>query len=147
MAKKIEKARKTAESAGVNLFINARTDVYLAEIGSPESRVGETIDRAARYRDAGADGIFVPALSEPSAIKAIVPEVKMPVNVMAYPDLPPANELQKLGVKRLSSGTAIPQMIWSRVEELAKGFLATGHSKSLFNNSMAYGKLQKLFTR
>src|ERR1051326_2616860 len=70
LAKKIETARKTAESAGVNLFINARTDVYLQEIGSPESRVGETIYRAARYRDAGADGIFVPGLSEPSAIRA-----------------------------------------------------------------------------
>jgi 2-methylisocitrate lyase-like PEP mutase family enzyme len=71
----------------------------------------------------------------------------MPVNVMAYPSLPPAKELDKLGVKRLSSGTAIPQMIWSRVAELAEGFLATGDSKPLFNNSMAYGKLQKLFHR
>jgi len=147
LVKKIEKARKAAESAGVNLFINARTDVYLAEIGSPESRVGETIDRAARYRDAGADGIFVPGLCEPSAIKAIVSEVKMPVNVMAYPGLPPAKELKKLGVKRLSSGTGIPQMIWSRVAELAKVFLATGDSKPMFNNSMAYGKLQTLLTR
>ena len=147
LVKKIEKARKAAESAGVNLFINARTDVYLAEIGSPESRVGETIDRAARYRDAGADGIFVPGLYEPSHIKAIVPAVKMPVNVMAYPGLPPAKELRNLGVKRLSSGTGIPQMIWSRVAELAKVFLATGDSKPLFNNSMAYGKLQTLLTR
>lgn len=147
LAKKIEKARKAAESAGVSVFINARTDVYLAEIGSPESRVGETIKRAARYRDAGANGIFIPGLSEPSAIRAIVAEVKMPVNVMAYPGLPPAKELKKLGVKRLSSGTAIPQMIWSRVAELAKGFLGTGDSKPLFNNSMAYGKLQTLFTR
>src|SRR6266404_9635317 len=65
-AKKIEKARNTAESAGVKVFINARTDVYLAEIGSPERRAGETIARAARYRDAGADGIFVPGLSETS---------------------------------------------------------------------------------
>src|SRR6266481_611158 len=118
LAKKIEKARKAAESAGVNLFINARTDVYLAEIGSPESRVGETIDRAARYRDAGADGIFVPGLYELSAIKAIVPEVKMPLNVMAYPGLPSTKDLKKLGVQRLSSGTGIPQMIWSRVAEL-----------------------------
>jgi 2-methylisocitrate lyase-like PEP mutase family enzyme len=139
LARKIEKARKAAESAGVNLFINARTDVYLAEIGGPEGRVEETIKRAARYREAGADGIFVPGLSEPSAVKAIVLEVKMPVNVMAYPGLPPAKELNKLGVKRLSSGTAIPQMVWSRVAELAEGFLATGDSKPLFNNSMAYG--------
>lgn len=147
LARKIEKARKAAESAGVNLFINARTDVYLAELGSPESRLGETIDRAARYREAGADGIFVPGLSEPSAIKAIVAEVKMPVNVMAYPGLPPAKELKKLGVQRLSSGTGIPQTIWNRVAELAKAFLATGDSKPLFNKSMPYGKLQKLFTR
>src|SRR5258706_2165447 len=147
LAKKIEKARQAAESLGVNVFINARTDVYLAEIGAPESRVGETIKRAARYHEAGANGIFIPGLSEPSAIRAIVAEVKMPVNVMAYPGLPPAKELKKLGVKRLSSGTAIPQMIWSRVAELAKGFLGTGDSKPLFNNSMAYGKLQTLFTR
>src|SRR6267154_4238657 len=143
LAKKIEKARNAAERVGVNLFINARTDVYLAEIGSPESRVGETIDRAALYRDAGADGIFVPGLCETSAIRAIVQEVKMPVNVMAYPGLPSAKELKKLGVQRLSSGTGIPQIIWSRVSELAKGFLATGDSKPLFENSMAYAKLQK----
>jgi 2-methylisocitrate lyase-like PEP mutase family enzyme len=147
LAKKIEKARKAAESAGVNVFINARTDVYLAEIGNPESRVGETVERAARYRDAGADGIFVPGLSEPSAIKVIIQEVKMPVNVMAYPDLPPATELKKLGVKRLSSGTGIPQMVWNRVADLATGFLATGDSKPMFKNSMAYSKLQELFTR
>src|SRR6266478_6160972 len=147
LAKKIEKARNTAESVGVSLFINARTDVYLQEIGSPESRVGETIGRAARYRDAGADGIFVPGLCEPSAIKAIVSEIKMPVNVMAYPGLPSANELKKLGVHRLSSGTGIPQMIWNHVAELAKGFLATGDSKPMFKNSMAYSKLQKFFAR
>jgi len=145
LARKIEKARKAAESAGVKLFINARTDVYLAEIGSPESRVGETIARAARYRNAGADGLFVPGLSEPSAIEAIVPEVKMPLNVMAYPGLPSAKELKKLGVRRLSSGTGIPQTIWSSVAELANGFLTTGDSKPLFKTSMPYGKLQGLF--
>jgi 2-methylisocitrate lyase-like PEP mutase family enzyme len=147
LAKKIEKARKAAQSDGVNLFINARTDVYLQEIGSPESRVGETIDRAARYRDAGADGIFIPGLCEPADIKAIVSEIKMPINVMAYPGLPSAKELKKLGVHRLSSGTGIPQMIWNRVAELATDFLATGNSKPMFKNSMAYSKLQELFTR
>src|SRR6266850_3449607 len=146
LAKKIEKARQAAERSGVDVFINARTDVYLAEIGAPENRVGETIERAARYRDAGADGIFVPGLSEASDIKAIAPEIKMPLNVMAVPDLAPAKELKALGVRRLSSGTGIPQTIWSRVAELAKGFLATGSSKPMFENSMPYGKLQKLFT-
>src|ERR1700692_3415898 len=136
LAKKIEKARQAAESLGVNVFIKARTDVYLAEIGSPESLAGETIKRAARYREAGANGIFVPGLSEPADILAMAPEVKMPLNLMAVPDLPDAKELRKLGVRRLSSGTAIPQSIWSRVAELAKGFLATGDSKPMFKDSM-----------
>jgi len=147
LAKKIEHARKAAEGAGINLFINARTDVYLAEIGSPEGRVGETIERAARYREAGADGIFVPGLSERADIEAIVREVKMPVNVMAVPDLPATKELKELGVHRLSSGTGIPQMIWNHVAELAERFLSTGDSKPLFKNSMPYSKLQELFKR
>ena len=147
LAKKIEKVRKAAESLGIDVFINARTDVYLAEIGSPESRVGETIERATRYREAGANGIFVPGLSESADIKAIVPEVKMPLNVMAVPDLPAAKELRKLGVRRLSSGTGIPQSIWGRVAELAKGFLGTGVSTPMFEHSMPYGTLQRLFTK
>src|ERR1700722_333475 len=147
LAKKIEKARQAAENAGVNVFINARTDVFLAEIGSPESRVGETIDRAARYRGAGADGIFIPGLSETSAIKAITSEVKMPINVMSVPDLPSAKELKKLGVRRLSAGTEIAQAVWGGVAELAAGFLATGDSKPMFKNPMAYSKLQSLFLK
>jgi 2-methylisocitrate lyase-like PEP mutase family enzyme len=147
LAKKIETARQAAESLGVNVFINARTDVYLAEIGSPESRVDETIERAARYREAGANGIFVPGLSKPSDIAAIAAEVRMPMNVMAIPDLPNAKELKKLGVRRLSSGTGIPQSVWGRITELAKYFLASGDSKPMFGSSMPYGKLQKLFTK
>jgi 2-methylisocitrate lyase-like PEP mutase family enzyme len=145
LARKIEQARKVAERAGIRLFINARTDVYLREIGTPESRAGETIDRAARYGGAGADGIFVPGLCEPADIKAIVAEIKLPLNVMASPGLPSAKELAQLGVRRLSSGAAIPKLIWNSVAELAKGFLATGDSKPLFKNSMAYPRLQKLF--
>ena len=147
LAKKIENARKAAERARVKVFINARTDVYLAEIGTPESRVGETIKRAARYREAGADGVFVPGLSEASDIKAIVSEVKLPLNVMARPGLPAAKDLKRLGVRRLSSGTGIPQMIWGRITELGKQFLTTGDSKPLFQNSMPYSKLQVLCKR
>src|ERR1700751_5550080 len=75
LAGKIEQARKTADSAGVKLFINARTDVYLNDSESPEKQIQETIARAALYHDASADGIFVPGLCDAEAIKAIVPEV------------------------------------------------------------------------
>ena len=144
---KIEQVRNTADSVGVKLFINARTDVYLNDLGTPESRIDETISRAARYRAAGADGIFVPGLCESAAIKAIVSEVKIPVNVMAWPDLPSANELSKLGVRRLSSGQTISQVLWNHAAELAKKFLETGDSRVVTNSGMAYSKLQSLFVK
>src|SRR5580704_6146088 len=142
---KIEQVRKTADSAGVKLFINARTDVYLNGLGTPESQRDETISRAALYRTAGADGIFVPGLCESAAIKAISSEVKMPLNVMAWPDLPSATELSKLGVRRLSSGAAIAQVLWNHAEELAEKFLKTGDSAIVLKDAMGYSKLQSLF--
>jgi 2-methylisocitrate lyase-like PEP mutase family enzyme len=143
---KIEQIRKAADSAGLKLFINARTDVYLNELGTPESRVKETISRAARYHAAGADGIFVPGLCDAAAIKTIVSEVTMPVNVMAWPGLPTAKELSKLGVRRLSSGQTIAQVIWNHAAELAKGFLETGDS-AIVSGGMGYSKLQGLFAK
>lgn len=144
---KIEQVRKTADSVGVKLFINARTDVYLNDLGTPESRIDETISRASRYQAASADGIFVPGLYEKAAIKAIASETKMPVNVMAWADLPSANELFKLGVRRLSSGQTISQVLWNHAADLAKQFLETGDSQVVANNGMAYSKLQSLFTK
>jgi len=147
LAQKIEQARKLAEKLGVDLFINARTDVYLQEIGSPESRPEETIVRAEKYRNAGANGIFVPGLSESSDIKTVVSGVQMPVNLMAWPDLPSASKLSKLGVQRLSAGVNISTAIWQHVSKLSKKFLETGSSNVLFEENMPYSKLQKLFTR
>jgi hypothetical protein len=59
-------------TVGVKLFINARTDVYLNQVGKPESWVEETISRATKYQAAGADGLFVPGITEASAIRADV---------------------------------------------------------------------------
>jgi 2-methylisocitrate lyase-like PEP mutase family enzyme len=64
----------------------------------------------------------------------MAPEIKMPLNFMAVPDLPPAKELKALGVRRLTAGTGIPQTIWGRVAELAKDFLTTGSSKPMTDN-------------
>jgi 2-methylisocitrate lyase-like PEP mutase family enzyme len=147
LARKIEQARKTAQAAGVELFINARTDVYLNEIGTPESRVQETISRATSYREAGANGIFVPGLFEAAAMKSIALEVQIPLNVMAWPDLPSAEALANLGVRRLSAGGSILQVIWNQAAKLAKQFLQTGDARSVAGEALGYSKLQDLFIR
>jgi 2-methylisocitrate lyase-like PEP mutase family enzyme len=147
LARKIEQVRKTAESAGVKLFINARTDVYLNQVGKPESWVEETISRATKYQAAGADGLFVPGITEASAIRAVADGIKIPLNVMARPGLLAAKELTKLGVRRLSAGGAISQVVWNQAYELAKKFLHSGDSEIVVNDGMSYSKLQGLFTK
>lgn len=121
LAAKIEMVKKTTASLGVDVFVNARTDVFLQAVVPEGQRVKETIIRAGIYRSAGADGIFVPALADPKQIAEIVSAVSMPLNLMAWPGLPNAAELKKLGVRRLSSGSGIPQIVWNHVARLAKG--------------------------
>jgi hypothetical protein len=66
---------------------------------------------------------------------------------MAVPGLADAEALEKLGVRRFSAGSGIAQVLWAKVEELAKGFLETGRSDSLGESSMPYRQLQSLFPK
>ena len=145
---KIEAVKAAAARAGVDLFVNARTDVFLKQLAPPERAVEATIERARRYRTAGCDGIFVPGLAEPAAIRAMVAGVApLPLNVMAYPGLPAAAGLRELGVRRLSAGAAIASAALGRARARASGFLADGRSEALFDETVEYGPTNALFPR
>jgi 2-methylisocitrate lyase-like PEP mutase family enzyme len=145
LAAKIRRVRQVADHAGVKLFINARTDVYLQQLVPEADRLGETVARAVLYKAAGADGLFVPGAAGVDMVSAIATRIDMPLNVMAWPGNPPAAELAKAGVRRISAGSAISQVIWAQVEKMARDFLETGHSEPLSEGLMPYGKLQGLF--
>jgi 2-methylisocitrate lyase-like PEP mutase family enzyme len=141
---KIEAVRGAAVRAGVELFVNARTDVYLRGLAPAERRVAETLARAARYRAAGADGIFVPGVVDPADIRSITSAAQMPLNVMARSGLPPAAALQALGVRRLSSGGDLAEAAFGRVASLAKAFLQSGASEPLIEGAMSYAEINAL---
>ena len=145
MCAKIEHIKRASARLGVNLFLNARTDLYLRGIGAPEGRVAETLARAARYRAAGADGLFVPGLTEENAVRTIAAEAGLPLNLLARAALPTADELQRWGVRRLSAGADIAQSMYSRMSALASDFLRDGDSKPLAADAMAYPQLNALF--
>jgi len=147
LATKIERIKRVAAGKGVNLFVNARTDVYLQGLVPEAERIAETIARAARYRDAGADGIFVPGLVEPAAIRTIAAATPLPLNVLAWRGLPAAAELASLGVRRLSAGSGIAQALWGQAAALAKAFLAEGASAPLAEGAMAYPEINALFPK
>lgn len=143
LAAKIEAVKRAAQRVGVDLFVNARTDVYLAGLAPQERRVEETIARAARYRDAGADGIFVPCISEAAEIAAVAKALPMPLNVMWMPGLPSLAELERLGVRRLSAGAAIPAIVLGTVAASTAAFLEDGTLDA--DKAMPYGRIASLF--
>jgi 2-methylisocitrate lyase-like PEP mutase family enzyme len=142
--KKIEAARRAAVRAGVDLFINARTDVILKQLVPAERAVEETLRRAAAIREAGASGLFVPAIAKPEDITAVAEGARLPLNVMARPGLPPADALRTLGVKRLSAATGIFNAAMAGARDAAVDFLAAGDSEALWRRRgepLDYNKL------
>lgn len=93
--------------AGKELFINARTDIYLARLAEGQTAVEFCMERAALYQAAGADGLFIPCLVEPLAIQQLCQAIQMPINLMWLSNLPDKTQLAALGVKRLSYGPAL----------------------------------------
>ncbi len=142
---KIEAARKTAARVGVDLFINARTDVYLRAVATGDAAVEEVLRRAELYRAAGCDGIFVPCLVDGRAIEAIATAIDpLPLNIMLMPGLASVSELRRLGVRRLSAGAAIAQAALSLTSRLATDFLG-GSCDSMFSMAADYNATNQLF--
>jgi 2-methylisocitrate lyase-like PEP mutase family enzyme len=106
-ARRIAAIRDAAEKKGVDLFINARTDLFLGQPGDPAQSVGHALDRAKSYAAAGASGFFIPGLRDDALIGRICDDVAMAVNVMVMDGVPTTERLSELGVARISYG-AIP---------------------------------------
>ncbi|MDR7117145.1 isocitrate lyase/phosphoenolpyruvate mutase family protein [Caulobacter sp. BE254] len=125
-ARKIQTVRATADQTGVNLFINARTDVYLAGLAAGEAALAETLRRAALYAQAGASGIFVPLPIEEDLLSALAAGIALPLNVMGRTSMPSARRLAQLGVRRLSSATGPFNAAYGAMLAGTRTYLADG---------------------
>jgi len=131
LCRKIEAVRATASRAGVDLFVNARCDVYLHRPQDGQVALAETLARAKAYREAGASGFFVPGLIDLHAIGEIVRGAALPVNVMARKGLAAVADLRGAGVRRLSAATGISRVAYGAAGRAAQAFLADGDSDAL----------------
>ena len=105
-AARLAALRAAAEAAGVDLFINARTDVFFQGKGAPPAAelMGEALERAAAYREAGASGVFVPGLGDLDLIGRMAAEQDLPLNVMRMGDTVSVETYAQAGVARSSHG-------------------------------------------
>jgi 2-methylisocitrate lyase-like PEP mutase family enzyme len=104
--KMIEPQRHAAKVQAIkqrspDVFVNARVDTYWL---GQDATVAATLDRAAQYGEAGADGIFVPGATEPDVLADLTAAIPLPVNVLAIPGRS-LQDLAALGVRRVSTGS------------------------------------------
>ena len=123
---RIAAARAAAAEAGVDLFINARIDTYLKKVGADEGRYAETVRRAKAYTAAGADGVFIPLVSDADTIRRLAADVGVPLNILGGIGTPGVHELRALGVARVSVGPGLARSVMSHIRRAASELLETG---------------------
>ena len=113
----------------IDIFINVRTDTFLL---GKEDALAETKKRVKLYEKAGADGFFVPCITQAADVEAIVKTTTIPVNVMCMPDLPDFKLLTKLGVKRISMGNFLFDKLSNEFENTLNSILEDQSFKTVF---------------
>jgi len=138
---RIEAARAAAPSG--TFVLNARTDTYFA--GGQEDVFAETVERARRYVEAGADCVFVPGVVEDDTIRRLADAIPGPLNVVAgLASTTDAPTLFSLGVTRVSLGGSVARAALSMVERAGRELLDSG-TLGFLDGAIAYADLQRRF--
>lgn len=142
-ARRIGVVRDAAEDFGVALFINARTDTYLSG-RFPESAFEETLQRAAAYVAAGADGVFVPGVTDLHVLHELARNIEAPLNALAGVGSASVGELHDAGVRRISIGGNTAKAAYATVSRVAADVLGDGNWSELAG-ARSHAEMDALF--
>jgi 2-methylisocitrate lyase-like PEP mutase family enzyme len=112
---------RAVRAAAPALVVNARVDVFIA--GSGE--VAEAIERGNAYLAAGADCVY-PIDAPFETVSTLVNGIDGPVNILVAPRDPPLEELERLGVARVSFGSGLARVALDEAALLTASALADG---------------------
>jgi 2-methylisocitrate lyase-like PEP mutase family enzyme len=144
---KIHAVAETCARTGVSFVLNARTDVFLAGIGPAETRLARTIERLNAFRDAGAQSLFVPGVKDKETIAQLASGVRGPLNILAIAGTPPAAELEKLGVARVSVGSGPMRAALGLTARIARQLREDGSFSLITDGALSFADANRLFTR
>jgi 2-methylisocitrate lyase-like PEP mutase family enzyme len=130
---RVAAAREAGERTDVPLVINARTDVFLARVGSPEEQFEVALERGRAFLEAGADCVFVPGLADVDTIEQLVSALGR-VSVLAGAHGPALDDLQRIGVARVSFGPGPMGVALSALRDAA----VTLHSGGALPETLGY---------
>jgi 2-methylisocitrate lyase-like PEP mutase family enzyme len=130
-----------------NLFVNARTDIFLMGIGAEDTRLEAAIDRLRAYRQAGADCLFAPGVKDPKIIADLVAAVDGPLNMLAGPGFPTLSGMKELGVKRVSVGSGPMRACLGLITRIARELQDSGTYQAIMEGQYPYSEANRLLER
>jgi 2-methylisocitrate lyase-like PEP mutase family enzyme len=142
---KIQAVREVANSADIPMVINARVDVYLRLHGERDELFNQAVARANAYRKAGADCLFMIGVHDKETITRLVREINGPVSVLAGKGSPTIQELQEIGVARVSFGSGPMRATLTLLQDIARELKETG-TYSFSEHILSHAEMDRLFT-
>ncbi|MCV7258510.1 isocitrate lyase/PEP mutase family protein [Mycobacterium shimoidei] len=112
--------RAAADSAGVHVVINARTDLFLRNDGDDSDRVDRAVARLKQAAAAGADALYPVGRHQPETLRRFCAELPLPVNAIALPDQDDPASFGPLGVGRISFGPFLQGALSARANEILR---------------------------
>jgi 2-methylisocitrate lyase-like PEP mutase family enzyme len=144
--RRLRAVRERAEAAGIPLYINARTDVYVkgTEWLSAGEKWEETRNRGMAYLEAGADGIYPITMNREEDIEKLVTALSCPVNILAIPGIPDFKRLTQMGVARLSTGPGFLKIAVCAMKQAALQLLNGEGLTTITDNEITSEYLKRL---
>ena len=141
---RVRAARAAVEESGTGALLTARAECFL--VGHPDP-LAEAIARLHDYAEAGADVLFAPGVREAEQIRELVRAVHpKPLNVLMSTDTGlRMGDLERLGVRRVSVGSALSRVAWGAFLRAA-GLIAEQGSFAGLADAASFEKLNELFS-
>lgn len=110
--------RRAADSAGVHVVVNARTDLFLRKDGEESDRVDRAIARLKAAAAEGADVLYPIGRHDAETLRRLASELPLPINAIAVPDSDDPASFGPLGVGRISFGPFLQGALAGRATEI-----------------------------
>jgi 2-methylisocitrate lyase-like PEP mutase family enzyme len=138
-AERVAVAAQTAHGIPEPLVLTARAENHIHGVDDFE----DTVARLLAYREAGADVVYAPGLTDLGQIARLVESVGLPVNVLALPNGPSVADLDSVGVRRVSTGGALARAAYGALLEAASE-LANSGTSAYAGRAVSTADLQRL---
>jgi 2-methylisocitrate lyase-like PEP mutase family enzyme len=140
-----EQVGRIATVRKTGVVVNARTDIYLMQIGDASTRFDRASERLKAYRDAGADCLFIPGITSEDLIGRFVQTLQFPINILAVAGVPPITRLKELGVARVSVGSGMMRSAMGHTRRIAEQLKNTGQFDKMIEGSIPFAEANALF--